>query len=367
MPLRPDRPAAAVAGAADRRPRAARMPRPAPRRGPCPQPIRALGAAAQAGTPPSAPATTPAAAQAAGRAWPPQLPRMRDYVLYLAGESEFFAGRPARARTLFEELERQTQLAAAAAGRATGWPTACGPRATAPAAVAAYRKLLGASAEGERRASGCRARARTPAAAVGNVGARRGGGALPGGAGAGRAAARASPIRRRERARGLPRPARRVPRPPAGRARRAPGRARWRRAPATGGRQPPATGRHARGAPAPGRDAGRGAPASTRPSPSWRSCRPACPRPLAAERDFLLGMTMYKMRQDYARRREAAAGGGRSLTGEKAASAAFHGTRALSRVHRDDEAIVGYRQVASSASAARAARPRRSSCRAGSS
>src|SRR5207247_729808 len=33
------------------------------------------------------------------------------------------------------------------------------------------------------------------------------------------------------------------------------------------------------------------------------------------------------------------------LSGEKAAFAAFHGARALSRVDRDDEAIVGYRKV----------------------
>ena len=99
----------------------------------------------------------------------PRLPRVRDYVLYFAGESEFFAGNPARARTLFSELERQksSRLQPLAAYRVADCLWTEGDR---PEAVARYRKLLGSSAEGEKpseRLSRTRANA---AAAVGNVG-----------------------------------------------------------------------------------------------------------------------------------------------------------------------------------------------------
>ena len=66
---------------------------------------------------------------------------------------------------------------------------------------------------------------------------------------------------------------------------------------------------------------------------------------LATERDFQIGMTKFHMRRDYARAAELLLGAAPHLTGEKAAEAAFHGARALSRVDRDDEAIVGYRHV----------------------
>jgi soluble lytic murein transglycosylase len=72
------------------------------------------------------------------------------------------------------------------------------------------------------------------------------------------------------------------------------------------------------------------------------------PPELAAERDYQIGMTKFHMRRDYP-------GAGALLLGaveqlshlsaEKAASAQFHGARALSRVDRDDEAIAGYRKV----------------------
>jgi soluble lytic murein transglycosylase len=72
------------------------------------------------------------------------------------------------------------------------------------------------------------------------------------------------------------------------------------------------------------------------------------PPDLAAERDYQSGMTKFHMRRDYP-------GAGALLLGavdqlsrlsaEKAASAQFHGARALSRVDRDDEAIAGYRKV----------------------
>jgi soluble lytic murein transglycosylase len=65
----------------------------------------------------------------------------------------------------------------------------------------------------------------------------------------------------------------------------------------------------------------------------------------AAERDYQIGMTKFHMRRDYAKAGELLLATAPHLSGEKAASAAFHGARALSRADRDDEAIAGYRKV----------------------
>ena len=69
------------------------------------------------------------------------------------------------------------------------------------------------------------------------------------------------------------------------------------------------------------------------------------PAELAIERDFAVGMAKYKMRRDYADAAALLQKVSLKLTGEKAAFAAFHGARALSRIDRDDEAIAGYRQL----------------------
>jgi soluble lytic murein transglycosylase len=69
------------------------------------------------------------------------------------------------------------------------------------------------------------------------------------------------------------------------------------------------------------------------------------PVPLGAERDYQIGMTKFHMRRDYPRAAELLLAAAPQLTGDRAASAAFHGARALSRVDRDDEAIVGYHKV----------------------
>jgi soluble lytic murein transglycosylase len=71
----------------------------------------------------------------------------------------------------------------------------------------------------------------------------------------------------------------------------------------------------------------------------------ALPADLAAERDYQIGMTKFHMRRDYAKAGELLLSAVPRLTGDKAASAAFHGARALSRADRDDEAIAGYRKV----------------------
>ncbi|HVR62843.1 MAG TPA: tetratricopeptide repeat protein, partial [Polyangia bacterium] len=69
------------------------------------------------------------------------------------------------------------------------------------------------------------------------------------------------------------------------------------------------------------------------------------PPALAVERDFQIGETKFHMRRDYARAAELLLAVAPKLSGDKAATAAFHGARALSRVDRDDEAIAGYRRV----------------------
>jgi soluble lytic murein transglycosylase len=72
---------------------------------------------------------------------------------------------------------------------------------------------------------------------------------------------------------------------------------------------------------------------------------PGLPPALAVERDYQIGMTKFQMRRDYAKAAELLLAVVPSLTGDKAASALFHGTRALSRVDRDDDAIAGYKQL----------------------
>jgi peptidoglycan lytic transglycosylase len=75
---------------------------------------------------------------------------------------------------------------------------------------------------------------------------------------------------------------------------------------------------------------------------------PSLPADLAAERDYQIGMTKFRMRRDYPAAGALLLGAVDQLSrtsGEKAASAQFHGARALSRVDRDDEAIAGYRKV----------------------
>ena len=71
----------------------------------------------------------------------------------------------------------------------------------------------------------------------------------------------------------------------------------------------------------------------------------ALPADQLAERDYQIGMTKFHMRRDYAKAGELLLATAPLLSGDKAASAAFHGARALSRVDRDDEAIAGYHKV----------------------
>jgi soluble lytic murein transglycosylase len=70
-----------------------------------------------------------------------RLPRTRDYALYLAAESEFYAGRPARARALFSSLasEKDSRFAPVAPWRVADCLWAEGRKSEAGAA---YKKLL---------------------------------------------------------------------------------------------------------------------------------------------------------------------------------------------------------------------------------
>ena len=69
------------------------------------------------------------------------------------------------------------------------------------------------------------------------------------------------------------------------------------------------------------------------------------PADLAGQRDLAMGMAKYHARRDYAGAAALLLGVAPKLPGEKAAFAAFHGARALSRIDRDDEAIANYRTV----------------------
>lgn len=69
------------------------------------------------------------------------------------------------------------------------------------------------------------------------------------------------------------------------------------------------------------------------------------PPALATQRDYQVGMTKFNMRRDYLGAAQLLLAVAPRLSGDQAASAWFHGTRALSRIDRDDEAIAGYKQV----------------------
>jgi soluble lytic murein transglycosylase len=277
-----------------------------------------------------------------------RLPRSQDYVLFLAAEAEFYAGRPARARALFERLAglRASRFAPEAPWRVADCLWEEGNRA---AAVAAYRRLL------------------APAPA-------------------------AKPVRPKKGA-PPPEPARKPVKPFVD-----PVVARFRLAEAATGAEarrlfsqvlveypahplaaeaerrlgalpgaPPPTGATAAAPdatpspPSPGPT-----PAGSPVSPDERLRRarrlaegknfaeavaelealPAdLPEPLRTERDYELGMTKFRMRRDYGRAATLLLGVVDRLTGERAVHAAFHGARALSRADHDDEAIVEYRKV----------------------
>ena len=68
------------------------------------------------------------------------------------------------------------------------------------------------------------------------------------------------------------------------------------------------------------------------------------PAEVAHQRDYWLGLTLFKMRRRYADAGKLLLGVAPAL-GDQAAEAMFHGARALSRADRDDDAITWYRKV----------------------
>lgn len=68
---------------------------------------------------------------------------------------------------------------------------------------------------------------------------------------------------------------------------------------------------------------------------------------LRDEVDYWLGTTFYRMRRNYGGAAQLLLTVAKRLKGDRQADAMFHGARALSRADRDDEAIVGYRDMLS--------------------
>jgi soluble lytic murein transglycosylase len=236
-----------------------------------------------------------------------RLPRNGDYALYLAAESEFYAGAPARARPLFEALGRQrsSRFAPLAPWRVADCLWAEGKQKEA---VAGYRRLA-----------------------------------------AGRTPAGIDPVVARFRVTELA---------PSAEQRRL-----YREIHVGYPAHPLAdvAGRRAAGP-----TAGEGHPAGAEPEPRERLQRAALlaegrhydealaeldrlpaqlPEALAWERDLQRGMANYRMRRDYPRAGQLLLGIAPHLSGEKAAFAQFHGARALSRADQDDQAIAEYHKV----------------------
>jgi soluble lytic murein transglycosylase len=267
-----------------------------------------------------------------------RLPRSGDYALYLAAESGFYSGAPARARALFEALARKraSRFAAMAPWRAADCLWAEGRR---PEAVAAYRLLVGArgvpvgvdpvvarfriaelASASEQPRLFRQIHSASPAHPLAELAARRTGDPVTSGrrpltpafSPADRGEGDRDEGERGGELRGGEGKA------PAG----SESRERLQRAALL------AEDRHY--------DA---ALAELDRLPAQLSAE------LALERDFQRGMAKYRMRRDYAEAGKLLLGIAPHLTGEKAAFAQFHGARALSRADRDDEAIVEYRKV----------------------
>lgn len=263
-----------------------------------------------------------------------RLPRVRDHALYLAAESAFFDEAPARARVGFEKTAalRSSRFAAPAAWRIADCLWAEGNRA---AAAERYRKLLAARTPGGDPAL---ARFHLAELAAADAASKTG---SQNASTAGEAAARAGDeARRLFRMVHVDHPSH----PLADEAVR-----RLNALPAS-----------------PGAGAVTAAPTMAAVTPAERLRRAAAlsegrqwqaaldeanklpselPPEVRTERDYLVGMTKYHMRRDYLGASTLLLGAVDRLPVDKAASAAFHGARALSRADRDDDAIVGYDRV----------------------
>jgi soluble lytic murein transglycosylase len=249
------------------------------------------------------------------------LPKNRDYYLYFLGESQFYAGAYAKARAAFAELGRvhDSRFAGIAGARVADCLWMEGKREEA---AAAYRKHLGGKpafdqavarfrvaevqAEAAARSKNDKdSKSATETAARAFMQIHVDFPAHPLGVEAGKRAALLAPAAANQPAVGEPTPGERLQRA-----------------------------------------------ATLSKSHHWQEALdelallPAALSPeLGAQRDLALGMAKYQARRDYAGAAALLLGVAPKLPGEKAAFAAFHGARALSRIDRDDEAIANYRLV----------------------
>lgn len=248
---------------------------------------------------------------------PQRLPRNRDYALYLLGESLFYDGSYARARAAFFELAKlgPSRFAGIAAWRVADCQWMQGQRNEA---AAAYRSLLSKKAPGT-----------DPAVARFRLAEFSAEKAAP------QAGAAAQEARRLYLQVHLEFPAHPL-------AAEAVKRAAALGVPTAAAAEPAALSSHERLRRADKLADGRNYQAAL---DELALLPAALPADLAAERDFAIGMAKYNMRRDYAVAAALLQKVASQLSGERAAFAAFHGARALSRIDRNDEAIAGYQQV----------------------
>jgi soluble lytic murein transglycosylase len=245
---------------------------------------------------------------------PARLPRSRDHVLYLAAESEFYAGRPERARPLFEQLaaERDSRFAPLAPWRVADCLWSEGRQADAGAA---YRKLLASPPAGvdavvarfrlaelappdEAPALFHKIHVEHPAHPLAAEAGLRSGPAEAEPAAAPPAAEPAAP---------------RPPLEPKARLRRAAVLAESKQYPEA--------------------------------IAELEALPPDLPPERQIERDFQLGMAKFSTRHDYAEAAELLLGVAPRLKGDRAPYAAFQGARALARIDRMEEAIAASLRV----------------------
>jgi soluble lytic murein transglycosylase len=246
------------------------------------------------------------------------LPRNRDYYLYFLGESQFYAGAYSKAGATFSELGKlhDSRFAAVAPWRAADCLWMEGKR---PEAAAAYRKLVAGKAAADSAVARFRLAEVQAEAAAHSAGKH----------GVMEAAARAFMQIHID-----------FPAHPLG-------IEAGKRAAALA---PAATAAAAKTEPAPQERLQRAATLSQ--GHHWQEALdelarlPAVlPAEVATQRDLAMGMAKYHARRDYAGAAELLLGVAAKLPAEKAAFAAFHGARALSRIDRDDQAIANYRMV----------------------
>jgi soluble lytic murein transglycosylase len=256
---------------------------------------------------------------AAARALPKlgeALPKNRDYYLYFLGESHFYTGDYGKARAAFEALAklRDSRLAADAPWRAADCLWMEDRRSQA---AAAYRRLLGRKGEGDPAVARFRVAEVEADAARGKDASVRAAvsrafmqihvdyPAHPLGVEAGQRAVELAPPSPATKEQPEPTPQERLQRA-----------------------------------------------ATLSKSRHWQEALDelsrlpaALPSELATQRDFAMGMARYNGRLDYAVAAELLLSVAPRLGGERAAFAAFHGARALSRIDHDDEAIAKYHEV----------------------